>query len=116
LCNSRPAPLSALRQAEIGLADLPAISNQGGKLEVTGPNYTWEYSQSDDTFTLWDSGHHCIVSGKMQPAVIVAPAAESTLRQCTPGKPSAPRVWAPRDSRLRGREWQWTLVGDLALR
>jgi hypothetical protein len=92
LCNSRPAPLSALRQAESGLADLPAISNQGGKLEVTGPNYTWEYSQSDDTFTLWDSGHHCIVSGKMQPAVIVAPAAEPTLRQCTPGKPSAPRV------------------------
>jgi hypothetical protein len=89
---STGAALGAAASRVFGLADLPAISNQGGKLEVTGPNYTWEYSQSDDTFTLWDFGHHRIVSGKMQPAVIVAPAADPSLRQCTPGAPSAPRV------------------------
>jgi len=58
---------------------------------VTGSNYSWEYAQKDDAFNLRDSKNRLIVSGKMQPAVVVAPVGEPAARQCTPGKPSAPR-------------------------
>jgi hypothetical protein len=88
---STGAALGAASSRVFGLADAPSISNQAGLLRVTGSNYTWEYSQSDDTFKLRDQTNRLIVSGRMQPAVVVAPAGEPTLRQCTPGKPSAPR-------------------------
>jgi hypothetical protein len=84
---STGAALGAASSRVFGLADAPSISNQAGLLRVTGSNYTWEYSQSDDTFKLRDQKHRLMVSGRMQPAVVVAPAGEPALRQCTLGKP-----------------------------
>ena len=80
---SSGAALGVAASRVFGLADAPAISNQAGLLRVKGSNYSWEYSQSDDTFKLRDSKDLLIVSGRMQPAVVVAPAGEPTLRQCT---------------------------------
>ena len=88
---SSGAVLGAASGRVFGLTDAPSISNQAGQLRVTGSNYTWEYSQNDDTFKLRDSQKRLIVSGKMQPAVVVASAGEPALRQCTLGKASAPR-------------------------
>src|ERR1039458_3754286 len=97
-CNRRTcvqlssgAALGAVSNRIFGLTDAPSISNQDGVLRVTGSNYTWEYFQDKDTFKLRDSRNRLIVSGKMQPAVVVAPAGEPALRQCTPGKAAAPR-------------------------
>jgi hypothetical protein len=70
----------------------PSATGGDGLVNVKGPNYTWEYSQSDDTFRLRDSRNRLIVSGKLQPAVVVAPAEQPALRVCTPGKASAPHI------------------------
>jgi hypothetical protein len=88
---SSGAALGAASSRVFGLSDAPSISNQAGLIRVTGSNFTWEYAQNDDTFKLLDSRKRLIVSGRMQPAVVVAPAGEPSLRQCTLGKPSAPR-------------------------
>jgi hypothetical protein len=88
---SSGAALGVAANRVFALADAPAISNHAGLLRVKGSNYSWEYSQSDDTFKLRDSKDLLIVGGRMQPAVVVAPAGEPTLRQCTSGRPSALR-------------------------
>jgi hypothetical protein len=62
------------------------ISNQNQALRVTGANYIWEYSQSDDRFRLSDSKNRLIASGPLQPAVIVAPDSDAAARLCTAGK------------------------------
>ena len=85
------AVLGAASSRVFGLTDAPSISSLPGAIRVTGSNYTWEYSQNNDTFKLRDSKSRLIVSGRMQPAVVVAPAGEPALRQCTLGKASAPR-------------------------
>ncbi|MGC2399525.1 MAG: hypothetical protein WA510_07075 [Acidobacteriaceae bacterium] len=88
---STGAVLGAASSRVFGFTDAPSISNHAGLIHVTGPNYTWEYSQSDDTFKLRDSKNRVIVSGKLQPAVVIAPAGDPAQRQCALGKPSAPR-------------------------
>ena len=88
---SSGAALGAASSRVFGLADAPSLSIQPGVARVTGPNYSWEYAQKDDAFKLRDAKNRLIVSGKMQPAVVVAPAENPAARQCTPGKPSAPR-------------------------
>jgi hypothetical protein len=88
---SSGAALGAASSRIFGFTDAPSISHESGIVRVTGSNYNWEYSQNDDTFKLRDSKNRLIVSGRMQPAVVVAPAGEPSLRQCTLGKPSAPR-------------------------
>jgi len=88
---SSGAAFGAASSRVFGLGDAPSISSQPGTARVTGPNFSWEYSQNDDTFKLRDSKNHLIASGMMQPAVVVAPASEPTQRQCALGKPSTPR-------------------------
>ena len=88
---SSGAALGTASSRVFGLGDAPSISSQPGIARVTGSNYSWEYSQNDDMFKLRDQKNRLIVSGKMQPAVVVAPASDPALRQCALGKPSAPR-------------------------
>jgi hypothetical protein len=79
-----------------GNAGAPLISAQNGLVSVKTASYLWEYSQADDTFRLRDSKNRSIVSGKMQPAVVVAPSGQPTLRVCAPGIASEPQVGAGR--------------------
>lgn len=74
----------------------PQISHQDGSIKVQGPHYSWEYSQADDTFHLRDSKNRLIASGTLQPAIVVAPAEDSTLRQCSLGKAAGHHVEADR--------------------
>jgi hypothetical protein len=75
-----------------GDAGKPPISIQNGLVRVKAANYLWEYSRADDTFRLRDSENRLIVSGNSQPAVVVAPSEQPSLRVCTPGKASEPAM------------------------
>jgi hypothetical protein len=73
-------------------SDLPAISSENGHIRVQGPNYCWQYSVTEDRFTLLDSKQRNIVSGKMQPAVVVAPIDHPGQRHSNPGKGLSPQI------------------------
>jgi hypothetical protein len=88
---STGAVLGAASRRVFGLSGVPSISIEAGLVRVKSSNFAWEYSQSDDTFRLRDATNHLIASGRMQPAVVVAPAGEPTQRLCLPGTPSTPR-------------------------
>ena len=88
---SSGAVLGAASSHVLSLTEKPVISNQSGTIRVTGSNFSWEYNQQDDTFHLRDAKGLVIVSGRMQPALVVASADDPAHRQCKPGKPSAPR-------------------------
>lgn len=89
---STAAMLTAASKSLLGDVAGPTISRVEGFIRVKGQNYTWEYRDSDDTFRLLDSGNRLIVSGGLQPAVVVAPAADASLRQCKPGKAGSPHI------------------------
>ena len=88
---STGALLTAASNKLLAVTQAPSVTSSDGLVSVKGPNYSWEYSQADDTFRLRDSRNRLIVSGKMQPAVVVAPAGQPALRQCSIGKAAAPR-------------------------
>ncbi len=83
---STGALLASASSRLFGNTEAPSITRQGGEVRVEGYNYIWEYSEASDTFRLRDSKKRLIVSGKMQPAVIVCPTQEPLRRQCSPGK------------------------------
>ncbi len=62
------------------------ISSTDQSVTVEGPNYSWNYSQSDGKFYLRDSKKRLMASGALQPAIVVAPAENAALRQSTAGK------------------------------
>jgi hypothetical protein len=86
---STGAVLTASSSPLLAEAQSLRITNQNGLVRVTGTNYTWEYSQPDDTFTLRDSQQRVVVHGTHQPAVIVAPTGSPSERLCVSGKPSS---------------------------
>ncbi|WP_263376821.1 alpha-amylase family protein [Granulicella aggregans] len=70
----------------------PRITSQNGLVRVAGANYTWEYSQRADTFTLRDSQQRVVVRANHQLAVVVAPAANPSDRITVLGQPTSVRV------------------------
>src|SRR5947209_4134641 len=62
------------------------ISNENESVHVTGVNYFWEYTRKDDRFRLLDSKNRLVVTGPLQPAVLVAPAENAMARQWISGK------------------------------
>ena len=61
----------------------PVASKHAGGLEVKGGTYSWQYTEADDIFHLFDSERRLMVSGRVQPAIVVTRAnAPSTS---TPG-------------------------------
>ncbi len=83
---SAGAALTAASPRLLGLAGATTIADLDGKVVVRGDGYSWEYTQADDTFRLRDARNRQIVSGTMQPAVVVAPKGQPTMRVCTAGK------------------------------
>jgi hypothetical protein len=80
--------LTAASSKLFGHPVAPAIARDGGDVRVQGSNYLWEYSEGNDTFRLRDSQKRLIVSGTLQPAVIVSAAENPLQRKCTAGKPT----------------------------
>ncbi len=76
---------SATRKA---LANTSAVSlhDSSESLRADGPNYSWEYSLSEDKFRLLDSKKRLIVEGKVQPTIMSSPVAVPSARQCSKGK------------------------------
>ena len=74
----------------------PAISSQAGTVHVSGANYSWEYSSADDKFSLRDLHKRLIVTGRLQPAVVVADAADSSHKKCVQGKLAGSQIDADR--------------------
>jgi hypothetical protein len=89
---SAGAAISAASKTLLSDVAAPIISSADGRIRVHGPNYSWEYAQANDTFYLRDTSNRRIASGNLQPAVVVAPPGNPTLRQCKPGRPAAPQV------------------------
>ena len=83
---STGALLTAANSSLLGYIVAPSISSPDGFVRVKGSNYSWEYSQADDKFNLRDSRNRLIVSGRLQPAVVTAPAQNPALRQCAQGR------------------------------
>lgn len=77
------AAYSSRLQAQSNPAE---ISNQNESVHVAGANYSWEYSQKDDRFRLFDSKKRLIAAGTLQPAVLVAAAGDATAKRCIPGR------------------------------
>ncbi|HTV55711.1 MAG TPA: hypothetical protein VMI06_12455, partial [Terriglobia bacterium] len=75
-------------------ADAPAreeaeparIAEHGGALRVSGANYIWEWSPSNDQFQLRDSAGRLITSSILQPTVIVSRPGSMSTRQVALGK------------------------------
>ncbi len=89
---STGAVFAAASSKVFGDLKAPSISSQDGAVRVQGPNYTWEYLQADDTFRLSDSRKRLVVSGRLQPTVVVAPVQDPSQRHCIPGKVSGHRI------------------------
>ena len=89
---STGAMLTAASGKLLGNTQAPRISSHDGLISVKGQNYSWEYARAEDTFRLRDSNNRLIVSGKLQPAVVIAPSGDPSLRQCIPGKAGEHRV------------------------
>jgi hypothetical protein len=83
--------LAASRKAMAQTA-APKWTSKDGKTRVQMAAYAWEYTQSDDSFRLLDEKGRAIVSGRMQPSIVVAPSGDPSRRLCTQGKTLAPRV------------------------
>ena len=89
---STGAMLAAASSRLPGQSRPATISSTDGSVTVKSPNYSWDYSQADDTFHLRDSKKRLMASGALQPAIVVAPVEDPALRQCTPGKAAGHHV------------------------
>jgi hypothetical protein len=72
--------------------EIPSIATHNGNIRVDCGSYTWEYFVNDDTFKISDKKGRKVVSGRMQPAIVVSPADAPNHRKCTEGKATTPRV------------------------
>jgi hypothetical protein len=88
---SSSAALGAASTRLSGLSFAPTISSQQGEIRVTDASYSWEYSRESDVFLLHDAKGRLIVSGKMQPAIVVSSGDAAASRLCSLGKPLEPR-------------------------
>ncbi len=78
--------LAATSHALLSEPASPVITDANGRITVEMGGNRWEYAASSDAFTLFDSRKRSIVSGKLQPAVVVAPVEDPKSRRCIQGK------------------------------
>lgn len=64
----------------------PKINQTGKSVTVSGSNYSWEWAQETDQFRILDQKGKAIVTGLLQPAVLVQPAGQKGSRRCKAGK------------------------------
>ena len=54
----------------------PHIAADDQSVHVSSSRYSWSYSRDNDTFRLMDAKRRLIVTGSLQPAVVVASSAD----------------------------------------
>ncbi|MGA8673450.1 MAG: hypothetical protein WB679_26485 [Terracidiphilus sp.] len=89
---SAAAMLAATSRKLSCAADAPSITSTSASVVVKCSDYSWVYTQADDTFRLYDKRNRLMVSGRLQPLVLVALASEPNARQCSPGNAAGHRV------------------------
>ncbi len=68
------------------------VQDGAGVTTAQGTTYRWVYAASDDTFRFYDAHQRLIVTGKAQPAVLVAPVGQPHRRFSSPGSTLPPVV------------------------
>jgi hypothetical protein len=71
-----------------GAAAPAGVSESGGTFRAHGSDYVWEWTRESDQFRLLDKQSLPIVTGNLQPAVIVKRRSGSADNVCSPGKPA----------------------------
>ena len=89
---SAGAMLAAASRKSPAAALSPTIVSTRASVTVQGAGYAWEFTPADDTFRLRDAHSRLLVSGTLQPLVVVAPEGEPNARRCVAGKLVAHRV------------------------
>jgi hypothetical protein len=74
----------------------PHIAADDQSVHVSSARYSWSYSRDDDIFRLLDAKRRLIVTGSLQPAVVVASSADPSRHQCVPGRALPPQATAGR--------------------
>ncbi len=70
----------------------PEIRESGQSLRFEGTHYTWEWSAENDRFRILDQRGRLVVSGPVQPAVLVQRHGQSPNRVATTGKLQSHKV------------------------
>jgi len=89
---SSAALLTSATRNVLGSPKAISLTSSAETLQANGKNYSWEYVLSDDTFRLKDSRKRLIVSGKVQPSILVSPTGQPTVRECSKGKLTQHRI------------------------
>jgi hypothetical protein len=83
---STGALMTSVSKGLLAATDAPGILSDEKGIRVKAATYAWEYAASDDSFRLLDAQGWLIVSGRLQPVVIVAPQSAPAQRTATSGK------------------------------
>src|SRR5664279_1811161 len=60
-------PLCSTARADV----MPRITETNGVIRVEARTYRWEWSKTDDKFQIFDPKDRSIVTGKLQPEIVV---------------------------------------------
>ncbi len=88
--------LTAKADADSAAATPARILEQGKIVRAEGRDYIWEWSPEDDKFRLLDPHRLVIVSGKLQPAVVIQPPGKKGTRECISGRQAGHDVFNDR--------------------
>jgi hypothetical protein len=69
--------------------EAPRIAQGAESVRVQGTSYTWLYSRGEDAIRIEDSLGRTVVTGALQPAVVVSPLSRPTEHRSSPGKVAA---------------------------
>lgn len=70
----------------------PQIAQGSDSIRVRGTGYTWEYARTQDRIRIADSSGRTVVTGSLQPAVVISSPGTPSQHSSAPGKVSAVRV------------------------
>jgi len=76
----------------VGQTAAPIVSDENGVVAIKGEKFSWQYERESDAFRLIDRRGRGMVSGRMQPAVVVARAGKAEERFQARGKVEDVRV------------------------
>jgi hypothetical protein len=99
-------------KANPGPARPATVVDQAGVVRVQVSGFRWEWSKATDELRITDPYGLSVANGKMQPAVVVEPIGQRSVRRCVAGKPVSHEV---RDNTLTIRYDGVNGAGNLTL-
>lgn len=68
------------------------INQDGNSVRVSGGQYAWEWTASNDQFVVRDSKERMVTAGPLQPAILVTDAGQAGSNRWSPGSPTLGQV------------------------